>query len=52
MIPPTTTGVSRPSAAEQPDRLGDERDVRTREDREPDDVDVLVARGRGDLGRV
>ena len=52
MIPPTTTGASTPGFAEQPHRLGHELEVRAREDRQPDHVDVLVARGGRDLLRA
>ena len=52
MMPPTTTGASTPFSRRQPDGLGNELEVRAGEDREADDVDVLVAcRGRDLLGR-
>ena len=44
MIPPTTTGMSAPSLAQQLDDLGDELAVGAGEDREADDVDVLLRR--------
>ena len=51
MIPPTTTGASTPASRRSCEGLRHQREVGAREDREADDVDVLVA-GRGrDLGR-
>ena len=51
MIPPTTTGASTPASRSCTQRLGHQVEVRARQDREPDDVDVLVPGGRRDLRR-
>ena len=51
-MPPTTTGASTPSLAQQPHDLGHQLEVAAREDRQADHVDVLVAGdGRDLLGR-
>ena len=52
MIPPMTTGASTLALAQQPHGLGDQLQVRAGEDREPDDVDVLLERRGGDLLRA
>ena len=49
MMPPTTTGTSTPLRAQEPDGLGHQAAVRSREHRETDEVDVFVARDRRDL---
>ena len=49
MIPPTTTGTSTPSSRSRRDDLGDQLEVRAGEDREADDVDVLLEGRLGDL---
>ena len=52
MMPPTTTGAVTPTASQLAQGLGHEVEMRTGEDREPDDVDVFVTgRGRDLRGR-